>query len=64
MGLRAVFGRARHSVRAVCERQAAGKGLPALPSWLRVRGCYGVFLFFYPLEDDLDLNEEGEEERR
>jgi hypothetical protein len=58
----AVLGRARHSVRAVCAWQAAGRGLPALPSWLRVVAAIGVFLFrvfyFPPFEDDLDLDEE------
>jgi hypothetical protein len=64
-----VLGRARHSVRAVCGRHAAGRGLPALPSWLTGSGLLRVsslfrFLYFYRLEADLDLDEDVEEERR
>jgi hypothetical protein len=62
-------------VRGVCERQPAGRGLPALPKLDRPQaGGYRFvaatkvflfrFLYFYPLEGDLDLDEELEEERR
>ena len=41
---------------------------PATGRWLQVRGCYESlplrFLYLCPLEDDLDLDEEVEEERR
>jgi hypothetical protein len=54
-------------VRAVSEKQA-GRRLPALPSWTghRFVAAAGVFrfLYFFPLEDDLDLDEEVEKERR
>jgi hypothetical protein len=60
-------------VRAVCERQAAGRGLlPKLDrpqaGGYRFVAATKVFLFRFlylcPVEDDLDLDEEVEEERR
>ncbi len=53
-------------MRAVCERKRRAEDCPPYQVGYRFVAATEVFLFryFYPLAPDLDLEEEGEEERR